>query len=190
MLEPKFNVCIDSCCDELTFVDLTGDYNNSDNTGGWGFPNDGRGDVTASALNITDPNNVVYAIDITTEVQNDQAVTVLPSQIGLAAGSAIPDGVYYIEWTITTASSYSTPKSFFFYCNTATAVNNLIATLDIDCGCDPCAGKPNNELDKALLAWTYLLALKAAACCGKVDKFQDLIDIIDRLTDPEQCKNC
>lgn len=186
MLIPQFNVCINSCCDELSFVDLTGDYNNSDNTGGWGFPNDGRGDVTDSSLTITDPANVQYVIDITTEVQNDQSITITPDQIGLASGSTIPDGVYYIEWSITTTGdSYDTPKSFFFYCNTARGVEALFAGIDLDeCKCK------DSDLDRALLAWTYLQALKNAACCGKVNLFEDLIDIIERLTGGSKCKNC
>ncbi len=191
MLDLKFFICQPTCAC-IQFTDITGDYVVTVNESGWGAPNIDRSDVVTSTLTITDPNSIVYVIDITTEVQAGTLdIKILSNQLGLATDADIPDGIYKVQWDVIDAiTTYTECNEVFLYCVASEKVDKLIANLaapDIGCSCD---GTLDSSTSKALLAFTLLKGLESAACCYKISKFQNFLDAINTLADTENCKNC
>lgn len=187
-LELSYSVCITSCCKEISITDSTGDYDASTNTTGWGTPNLERGDVTDASLVITDADGYDYTIDVTTEVQDGTDITVTSDLIGLAAGVDITSGVYYFTLTVTDGvDTYYFDVTKLFYCTEEKAFQALVGTFNPD-SCTCCSG--HSTMDDILDIWVYMLALKNAACCGKVDKFTELLEIINQLLGHNPCSNC
>lgn len=185
-LELSYQVCLQECCKEIQLTDITYDYS-PDNLGGWGAPNDDRGSVVEATLLLTDPNGTDYSIDITTEVQNDEVIVITSDEIGLSAGVDIPSGVYYFTISVDTGTITTFDCTKLFYCIEAKAINKLIGEFD---PCDICKCEQGDELQDILDIWTYFLVLQNAACCGKIDKFNELLEIINQLLGSNPCSNC
>ena len=184
-----FCTSLSSCAKLITFTDLTGDYNVTTNPSGWGAPNELRSAVTASTLTLTDPGGVVYTIDITTETVAGTDAEIDPTEIGYSSTSdQIADGYYLISWEVVVGSTYTELNGFFYTGVIDGLVCSLIANVDPSvCDCN-CTDDP--DMDKAILAWTYLLGLKSAACCGKTTKFDNILSTLERLTAENKCKSC
>lgn len=190
MVSLSFQICINDCCNSLTVLDTTYLYS-PNNLTGWGTPNTNLEDIVSATLNVITPNNDCVTLDILTEIQAQSPITVDPIDLGFT--DVILDGVYrfYVNINIGTEEepeyiTYETTK--LFYCNINKKISNLIGTLDINGCCKPC--KTGNAFDKVLLAWTYFQTLKNAACCGKIDTFNKLLTILNKLIDSKPCKNC
>lgn len=188
MVTLDFQICLSDCCKQLDILDIT-NYYSPDNLGGWGTPNTELANIVDATLEIISPDNILYSFDILTEVQAEDYITILPTALGYT--ESIPDGVYrfYVRINIGTAEApiYITyEETKLFYCNVQNKFKNLVGTID---PCKKvCCGK--NPFDDVLLIWTYMLALENAACCGKIDKFEKLLETINRLLNSKPCKNC
>jgi hypothetical protein len=190
MVSLDFQICISNCCNSLTVLDLTYSYS-PDNLTGWGAPNTNLEDIVSATINVITPDNDSITLDILAEIQAEEAITITPTDLGFT--DTILDGVYrfYVSINIGTLEEpvYVTyEKTHLFYCNVNKKIDNLIGTLDINGCCKPCA--TGNAFDKVLLIWTYFLALKNSACCGKVENFKKLLTILNKLLDSKPCKNC
>ena len=185
-----FTVTQQTSCTEILFTDLTGDYNLTTNLGGWGAPNLERALVTSSTLAITIPGAVTYSIDLTADVIADNVITLTNMQIGGSAGTCVPDGQYYMLWTVTDGvTTYTKEMYFFFDCVIACKVASLFTSLDLT-SCNPCNETLTSKISNALLAWAYLEALRNAACCGKTALFANLLATLGRMVDNNQCSSC
>ena len=183
MLTPDFKIC-QKRCDEIQFTDITGDYDASTNTGGWGTPNTERADVTSSFLTVEDSNGAIYTVDITADVIAGTTEICIPSSsFGITGDFA--DGIYVFTWTVSDAvAQYVQCREVFLFCQAKCKVKKLIAGIDSSsCKCD------NNSTDRALLAYAMLLGLEYAACCYKIEKFNDLLQAICDISE-SNCKNC
>lgn len=186
-LELSYQVCLQECCKQIQITDTTYLYS-VDNTGGWGYPNESRSDVVSATLVITDAAGVDYTIDVTTEVQSDSVIVITSDEVGLAADVEITSGVYYFTLTVDTGTEYTFDTTQLYYCTEAKAFSNLLGTFNPSkCGCR-CSKE--QSLQNILNIWTCLQLLKNAACCGKVDKFTELLEIINQLLGNNPCSNC
>lgn len=191
MLELNFCITIGNCCKTITLEDITGDYDATTNTGGWGAPNPVQSDAVQANLSIIDPNGNTYIIDVLTEVVNSTNIEITSDEIGLTADLEIPSGHYEFSLSVN-VGTLGTPdwvtfnSTQLFYCLEEQRVKQLIASTEFD----DCKCNDGNSLTDILDIWTYLMALKNAACCGKVSKFEELLEIINSLLDSNPCKNC
>lgn len=186
-LELSYQVCLQECCKQIQITDTTYLYS-VDNLGGWGYPNDLRSSVVSATLLLTDPNSVDYTIDITAEVLADDVIVITSDEIGLTADTEIPSGIYYFTITVDTGTEYTFDITKLFYCTEEKRFHKLMGEYNpTDCGCGCSEDK---TLEKILDIWTYLQVLKDAACCGKTDKFTELLEIINTLLGDNPCSNC
>lgn len=185
-----FTVAQQTSCTEILFSDLTGDYDATNYPGGWGAPNLARAGVTSSTLAITGPDLVAHSIDITADVVADNVITITHADIGGTAGTCVPDGQYYMLWTVTDGvTTYTKEIYFFFDCVIACKVASLFTSLDLT-SCNPCNETLTSKISNALLAWAYLEALRNAACCGKTELFANILKTLERMVDDSQCTSC
>lgn len=186
-LELSYQICQQECCKQIQITDITYQYS-ADNLTGWGVPNDTRASVTAASLIIT-YSGVDYTIDITTEVQNDTVITITSSQVGQGADAEIVSGEYSFTITVTAnGTDYTFDETKLFYCTEEKAFSKLLGEFNPN-GCG-CGCSEEEGLHNILDIWTYLMVLKDAACCGKTDKFTELLEIINRLLGDNPCSNC
>jgi hypothetical protein len=190
MLQTSFNICIKDCCKAFSIYDTTYLYS-SDNLTGWGFPNAVRTDVVEANLVVTTPSLDLYVIDITSEVIADTEIIVSPIDLGM--GEEVESGLYIFTFSVNTGTieepvwiTYETNK--LIYCLEEKKIRNLFGTAKLSKGC--CSECDKKNIEDLLNLWTYLEVLKNAACCGKVEKFKEILAIINQLLNSKPCTNC
>ncbi len=191
MLELVYNICVKECCSQFVIEDATGYYHATDNPGGWGLVNPSRPDITEAFLSIIGPDGTTYNIDILAEVLADDPIIVSYTQVGLTTPEIV-SGQYQFTITLNSGDLITPVYHTYFesqlvYCLEEKKICNLIGTTDFG---TICSCKDGKKLSDILDIWVYLMALKNAACCGKTDRFNELLEIINSLLNSKPCKNC
>jgi len=184
-LSPVISACLENNCTELKVSDITGVYNDTTNTGGWGTPNFEGSDVTEAFLYITYPNTTTtQTIDVTAQIPDTitgdlDFTNISPDD----SYTKFPDGKYEIKYSVSDgADTYTYCLSVVFYCQINCAANQLFVQV------------PNNLDDEAFmdnvtLVRNLLAGLEASACCIDTDSLNTIIEKLKGLTDYEDC-NC
>lgn len=185
----SFDVCMSPDCKLLSFTEETGVYDATNNIGGWGTPNEATTDATNATLTITDTDDVSTVLTLYSQFPSSTDTVsrnINMDDIGGAIGDKFPDGLYTFLYTVTTATTtYTQTIKKLFFCQAACCVSQLFADItDEDCDCQ------EEAEDKALKAFTVLQALKYNAHCGKEDRFDNLLTILDKLCNSEDCSSC
>lgn len=187
MLSLNFTTCVINGCNQIRFTEITGSYSTT-NTGGWGTPNATLAQATSAILTITDPNNVIYIVNLFDNAlpsSNKDFYYDIPT-------TDITDTIIDGKWTflytvVANAVTYTKTKYSLFFCNSECCVSQMLADLDLeDCGCN-CK---DVNYDDYIKAWTFLQSLKNAAKCGSVDLFAKIKKIVDKLCKNKDCKTC
>lgn len=177
-LVPKISAHVEDNCKTLVIRDITGAYNASTNTGGYGTPNPNIGDVTGSTLIITVPSSNT-PITINNPVGLPTLDSTFKYKVPANILSPISDGIYKIEFRVKVGDDTYTygERYFFFTCNVECCIFKMyakIATI-IDCSCD------NNIIKNALYASTLLEGLKASKDCGDISAINNILNKLTEL---------
>lgn len=185
--EISFTLCQSSCGKAVSFRELTGAYNASTNTDGWGSPNEATSDALTATLVFKDPNGVIYSsIDMTAysfpKTDTVTATEILASVVDSSLSKFI-DGFWNVTYTVTTSTTtYSQEQTFFFYANIKKELCALVATLnDCDCNCD------FETVNRILQAQAFFDALQYAVKLGDTTSANE---IFATLTNLINCTNC
>ena len=119
-VEVKFTICEESNCESINFRELTGAYNASTNTTGWGAPNEVVGDAVSATLVLKSPSGVTYSsIDMLAlsypTVDSFAQTEILASTVDSSL-TTFADGFWTITYSVTTGTTtYTQTKTFFLY---------------------------------------------------------------------------
>lgn len=181
----EISFCISEKCDckSISFKELTGTYNASNNLGGWGAPNNEVAAVTIATLTVTSPTNVVTEIDLLAEnfptEDKTQELLILNTDLGYTEETKLDDGVWKFQIDYYDADedeTISTTVYKMFLCKAKCCVANMFAALPVtECNCD------SSKLDNAIFADRMLTALKYAAMRGDTSKFTNLLTLVNNL---------
>lgn len=180
-LVPKIDVCFDCCDNKIIITDVTGDYNATTNTGGWGSPNNVTSDVSTSVISITDPNGNVTSHTLAS--LPDSTATLTAADL-VSGATVLTDGQYFFTWTITMsdASIFTAYANPFSTCVVENCVTDKVADFDPDCGC--------NDSSFATMKYvTTFESLKAAISCGKTNKANSLFTELQSMCN-NNCQDC
>jgi hypothetical protein len=188
----SFEICSSSDCKSLAFTETTGAYS-STNTNGWGSPNKLTSDAETAVLEVTIPGDITYTFDLFAESpafptsDEDQKFIINAEDIGGVSGDKIPDGLYLFRYTVgrttATAFTYTQQIQQLLYCNIKCCVYSMFADIDEDCSCS------SKKIEKALKSFALYKSLVAAAGCGQVNRFANLLKILGKLCKNTNC-NC
>lgn len=191
-----FDICISNSCKAMNFTELTGAYS-ATNTGGWGSPNLALGTVTTALLQITDPGNSVYTIDLlaTGDFPTDNTsleYSIDFNDIGLGTGT-VTDGQWKFLYYVVASGAvgpetFMATHNFLFYCNSQCCVTDMLAGIEAD-DCD-CNIENTKRIDNYRKAKTFLASLIHAARCYQVTKFENIKSIVDKLCQNSGCETC
>jgi hypothetical protein len=172
----------------LVFKETTGAYDALLNTDGWGAPNDVHTGATPT-LTITPPGgtaSVYTSAEIpelasfpTTDTGLELNLTV--SNLGLPQSldstGMLPDGVWNIKYEVTQgANVYEVTHKVFVSGSVRCCVYKQLASIDLtDCDCN------STEKSYALQSFTFYRAIIASAACGNEDKYEDLLELTNKL---------
>lgn len=195
-LIPKISLCLKSSCKELIFSETTGVYNNPENLGGYGGINPNTTNITSAILTITDPNNVIYTINLL-------ATTYFPTSNNLF-GYTIPlfsignpinviDGTWKFVYKLIDDSAviYTANKTYYLTCNLECCINSLLKDISYtECNCiDDKINKlkiDNYNKSKALLD-----SIKYAISCNNTSVLKNLMLIANKLCNKNfNCSTC
>jgi hypothetical protein len=176
-----FNIKQSDNAKELSFTETTGTYDVSDNTGGWGSPNDTTSDPTVVTLKITPPDGEETTINMLVPstgypTTNKELEYIIKSQdVGLGTDVQLPDGLWIIRYEITTpgegASAVFSDQKILISGSARCCVAKLMACIDLD-DCD------GTDKARALEAWTYYKSAVYCAAVGDEAKFTELLNIV------------
>jgi len=187
-IELKYSICESSNCKVINFRELTGSYDVTDNTGGWGAPNELVGNaVTATAI-FKSPGDIIYpSVDVLvlgfprtdSSISKEINTTDLDSNL-----TDFVDGFWTITYTVTTGTqTYAQTKTFFLFCNIKKEVCKLVADMKLeDCACDP------DSINRAVQMNAYLLALEYAVGLGDTVSAGEVFKTLQNLIDCSICK--
>jgi hypothetical protein len=178
----------------LIFKETTGAYDASNNTSGWGSPNEATTDAVTTTLTILDPGGTTTALTSTeltglgsfpTTTTTLELGIALEDLGGTTAGKHV-DGVYTFTYTVVTSTTtYETTHKVFVSGQARCCVYGMLAKVDtVDCDCDA------TEKADALEAYTFYRSLIANAACGNEDKYTDVLAIVNDLCDGCKCSDC
>ena len=100
MAETKLVLKVDATKDEIFVFDKTGVYS-SQNTGGWGLPNNVISDVSTAVVRVYLPKSSTYiSVNVASVLPNTTGVgfQIVPSDLSL---SSFPPGIYKLQYYIT-----------------------------------------------------------------------------------------
>jgi hypothetical protein len=181
-----FSICQNSDCKSIKFSETTCSYS-SNNTGGWGSPNEEVTDATEATLQIQIPGVVglvnidLYSLGYPTNISN--SLTLTSNNLGLGVNYPLPDGIYIFTYSVTTSNDiYTITKYILLDCQVRCCVSKMLAEIpDKDCDC------ANETSKKALLAYTYLEALTNAARCGNITKANNILNLLRMICNKKSC---
>lgn len=144
---------------QFIFSDVTGVYNATYNTGGYGAPNPAYGDITSTLITITLADGTVVSFEDFIPTAADHSFTITASDLGYTG--AIPDQIINVEYSVYADGDCRIGYknvSVLLYALTETCINNKIATLlNDDCACDDAGG---NQVDLVMQQLFMLDAIK------------------------------
>lgn len=189
-LELKFCITENNNGKQISFKELTGDYNASTNTGGWNTPNNTLDtNISIATLTITSSKNVITEIDLLAEgfptLDNTQELIILNTDLGYTSDEKLDDGVWKFQidyYDDDTSETLSTTVYKMFLCQAECCVSKMFAALPLtDCNCD------SVKLDNAIFADKMLTTLKYAAKAGNTNKFTNLLTLVNNLCSNSEC---
>lgn len=173
-------------CTSLLVTDVTGEYDSSLNTGGWGAPNISVSDVSSASITITYPDGSTQTVDVTSQVPGTYSTDFNFNHI--APTTSFADGLYEITYSVT--SSGGTAYTYSFYkpalCGVACCVDKKLSKLPKEM-CTQC--EYDEYLYNTRYMTTMLNSLSYAAYCAKTDQFADILETLQALCDFDGC-NC
>lgn len=194
-LNPIFKVMIDCEYDGFSIIQLTGTYNATTNTGGYGSPNITVADVDSTSLiikNLTE--NITY--DAITSISASQYYTITNFNItdlkvsgtsSFTSGDPLPDGVYEFSFKVIDGSTIYT-----YTCRVG-IIRSLKCTLakanqkivDDSCGCIK-----KDFLDKYYLGFAYITGLEGLEICSDLTAYSNLYDKVENYLNNNLKCNC
>jgi hypothetical protein len=179
---------------KLIFKETTGAYDSSNNTDGWGSPNEATTDAVTVTLTITDPSDTETALTSTElsglasypTTDTSLELEIALEDLGGTTGGKHADGVYTFEYEIVTAdNTYTTTHKVFVSGQARCCVYGMLAAVDtVDCDCDA------QEKTNALEAFTFYRSLIANAAAGNETKYDETLAIVNNLCDGCKCSDC
>lgn len=174
----KFSLVQSKNCKTLTFKDLTGEYNVSSNP--TGYPVEAFDPTPVAELTITRPDGTIVVLDISADgfptIDSSVAVTLDSADLGLAANSALPDGIYTVKYKVTFSTGFSrfTTKGIVLTCALECCVHKMYnALVDAKSYCN------NDELIDAMYGFSLLQDIQYEAECGSsTAKIQEMLDTL------------
>lgn len=187
-IELKFSICITNNCKAINFREITGIYDASTNTGGWGDADKISNAESPISLIVTTPGGITYpSFDLAPlGFPTDNAY--LPKEIKASdidsTLTTFVDGFWKFTYAVkTSVGSYTQTKTFFFYCSIKKQVNALIADLRLsDCTCD------SEKVLRASQMTSYLSALEYAVGLGDTVSANEIYTALQRLINCSICK--
>lgn len=183
----NFSICFGGVCDTMTFTESTGAYHVTTNPTGWeSVPTITTGTVTLSILFPDEDDAEVVDLEASYPVSNTtNEYSITTDSLGV---TSFPDGVYTITYTVVAddATTWTRVKQFCVTCNAECCVDNMFGELDLsDCNCD------TKRVQRALLAYATLKALKFAGRVGDTTKFATLLEDVETLCGTDNnCTTC
>lgn len=187
----NFSICAKNNCKEFEFAELTGLYNATTNTTGWGAPNATIGTTTSADLQVFLPGNTTVTPDFTFDLfaetpswpttDDTQIYTIYNTTLGYSG--RVIDGIWkFVYLVVADDVTYKQTKYIATTCNLQCCVSGLFADID-DFECDCMQG----QIDRALTAMAIFEAMEAAAACGNITKFDKLKSMLQRMCTNTNC---
>lgn len=187
-LSLDFNIRQSDNARELSFTETTGIFNNPNNLGGWGAPNDDTNEATTVSIKVTPPdmpevtiNMLVPATGFPTTNKNLEYI-IKSQDVGLDTDVELPDGIWTIKYEIVSPGEGNIPISsiqkILLSGQARCCVMKLLADVDL-CDCD------GTDKARALEAFTYYRMAISCALRGDEGKFLELLEIIKKY-----CNGC
>ena len=185
----NFNVCQSSNCKTFSFTETTKAYS-SDNTTGWGVPNNATTDAETATLAITTPDGNVYTLNLFTSsfptTNYYQEFIIDAGDLGGTSGDKLEDGLYKFVYTVArttaTAFSFTQTKQKPIFCQKKCCVQKMFTQID-DCDC--C--NSSEKLANARKAWTFLQSINE---CNTQEKFDRIMSTLEKLCNDVNCTSC
>jgi len=110
------------------------------------------------------------------------------ADLGLSAGSSLPDTIYTIKYVITVLGVIEATETYTVatYCVAECCVHRMIASMAQKCLCEPCDTKCYSEVS---LAYDLLQAIKNAALFGSIAEYNTLKAALNKICTINNC-NC
>ena len=192
-IQLKISLCTYAKCTGIAFSEITGAHSLS-NPSGWGGSNPATSESATCEIKIKTPAGLEYIFDYLTSPAippaanngfptiNTNLEYLIPSN-ELGYVSKLPDGIYYITYTVTNDDGGGDPNIwsesistyFVVTCAAQSCVDKLVSSIKPDCGCE---GK-NDLLIKALEADMLLRSIKKGIVCNNIEGVQAILDYID-----------
>lgn len=112
----------------------------------------------------------------------------LMSDFGSSVDNGFIDGVYYVEYEISTISdTYTYDRYCTLFCNTECCVQHMIQQIPDYYKCNNC---DNTFVNKAILASSLLDSLKYASLCGNISQYNNIAGLLSKFCNTTNCNNC
>lgn len=192
-------------CADWIFTDSTGEYS-ATNTTGWATSTSGGTNlridnsvVLVAELIIAFPTSSEVAeqtIDLITNWEDLTGLTnvafdssTTPSTVEYTLNSSdlfgiesFPDGIYTITYRVGDAATYDTSTvrstvtyTIASYCNIECCIEQYLALVPDNYTCEECS---NDYLEKTMILWTLLQALKMSACLADTSRFTAILSTL------------
>lgn len=189
-LIPSFCVTQQPACKYLSIEDLTGTYDSTYNTGGYGTPNPELSDVNDALLTVTLPDGTVKSnlSLISVNIPNTDGTLAYITNSDLGLGTLpLPNGIYSFKFDIIVGSdTYTDIVTILVDCQAQCCVDKLFAKVELST-CDCCQ---NDKLAFAETAQGWLDAANHAFNCSKPNLAIKLLKKVEQICAFTQCQNC
>lgn len=187
-LSPKIKPCFKHNCTNLYLYDITGAYNASTNTTGWGSPNTTLAGATIATVSITLPEatsavdfDVLATVNAATIVDGEFTLDQLTMEDFDSTEEKFPDGVYTIVYTID--ETYTQTITTFSTCQTDCCVEKMKTKFaEKLCGCDWDIYWKNYLEAKA-----YLTGAKYKYACGDTTNAIAMLKKVQKICATQNC---
>ena len=172
MADTKLKLSVDAGKDVLYVFDKTGAYS-SQNTAGWGLPNDLISDVSTAVVRVFQPLSDTYlTVNVFPSLPNSTNVgfEIIPSDLGLT--SFLP-GIYKFQYYIVFSSGKiaSQTKYFFYHTPLSCCIGSKKSKLSL-------SDASSKESLEVLELETLLENAIWASCSGDIATTQEISDYI------------
>jgi len=191
-LTPILQVCSGNNCDKLTFTDITGLYNASNNTEGWGTSE-------LSGVTIDDLRKVTITIK---DLDGDElyVLTIFDSEASISQypsdaldemefndySISLPDGIYQIVYNVdVTEESGHTVNDYTNYFLQDCAAKNCVQDLWVAFFSSPC----DTSDEAAKEAESLLYGLQASFECHNIQEAAKILSTLNKICKINNC-NC
>lgn len=190
--QPVITACLKNNCKVLEITDATDVYNSSSNSKGWEDASTLlAANVSTAYIKISYPGDDTpsQTENVTSQISNPVTGTFVFNDI-FPSGTSFEDGYYEILYEITDTSDniYSYKLRVYFTCNARCCINKLWETY-AESVCGNCDCDASDDMDNALEAEAMLDALNSSASCLNTTTRDNILTMINRICDSEDC-NC